>query len=59
MNFDETAIKNMTDEEVIHYAELNDDPWVQRLLEVITNLEIEVSYNKQTLNDINQEEYPE
>ena len=56
MNFDKAAIKNMTDEEVIHYAELNDDPWVQRLLEVITNLEIEVSYNRQTPN---QEEYPE
>lgn len=47
--------ETMTDEEVIHYAELNDDPWVKRLLEVITNLEIEVSYNKQTLNDIEHE----
>ena len=50
--------ETMTDEEVIHYAELNDDPWVKRLLEVITNLEIEVSYNKQSFNP-DQEEYPE
>lgn len=40
----------LTDEEVLNYADKMEDPWVQRLLIIITQLETSLAYAEEEVS---------
>jgi len=47
MSYDDLTPEHLTDDEVLQYAELNDNRWVKRLLGIIHDLQEEVAYIKE------------
>jgi len=47
MSYDDLTPEHLTDDEVLQYAELNDNRWVKRLLGIIRDLQEEVAYIKE------------
>lgn len=40
---------SLTDNEVLHYADMSDDPWVKRLISIVNHLETELAYVSEEL----------
>lgn len=47
MSINDLQPENMTDEEVMQYADQVENPWVIRLLDIILQLETELAYCKE------------
>lgn len=48
----ETNVNDLTDEEVMNMAAELENPWVDRLMEIILQLETELAYTKEENMDL-------